>query len=287
MFEEKHAIHGGQGRVRSLFLDAMPAELRVMVYETLLVGSDPITALPGEQTDKMQGLDLSLLRVNRQIHDEAAAVFYCKNTICIRPGKGKDLCSGVPAPRYLHLVRHLKVEGLHRPDTPGKAWAKELGGLGEEEEGNHENERYLSTLTTLLPQLRGLHTLHLTITPPDRLSSKSVLAALLSLKQALPSMLASLAPSVPILLSFEFDDCYCRLHVSPELLARDCLLVVACQVLFWKSHLRVETMVRKARGGTLVEKGGRTDLGPLVGEGVGKVVETGKGVDGLIGRLVG
>ncbi|KAL5393635.1 hypothetical protein PMIN06_006814 [Paraphaeosphaeria minitans] len=282
MLEKGRSIQGVQERC--LFLDAMPAELRVMVYETVAAGSEPITALPRDHTNE---LDLSLLRVSRQIHDEAAAVLYCKNTICIRPGKGKDVCSGVPAPKYLHLVRHLKVEGLHHPDTPGKAWAKKQGGLGQEGDGNQENARYISTLTTLLPKLRNLHTLHLTITPPDRLSSKSVLTALLPLKNALPSMLANLAPAVPVLLSFEFEDCYCRMRVSPESLAKTCLLVLACQVLFWKSHLRFETMLREARDGKLVEGGGRADLGPLVGEGVGKVVETGKGVEGLIGTLVG
>ncbi|OAG05069.1 uncharacterized protein CC84DRAFT_1218456 [Paraphaeosphaeria sporulosa] len=204
----------------------MPAELRVMVYEALVVGSEPITVLREEQTNETHQLDLSLLRVNRQIHDEAAAVFYCKNTFCIRPGKGKDVCGGVPAPRYLHLVRHLKVEGFLHPDTPGKAWAKKQGGLGQDGDGNQENERYISILTTLLPQLRNLHTIHLTITPPDRLSSKSVLAALLPLKHALPSILASLSPLVPILLSFEFDDCYCRLRVSPEFLRKDCLVLL-------------------------------------------------------------
>jgi hypothetical protein len=123
------------------FLDAMPAELRVMVYELVLVGSEPVTALPQEQTGETQKLNLSLLRTNRQIHDEAAAVFYRKNTIRIRPGKGESLSSGVPAPRYCHLVRHLKVEGFHQPDTPGTKWAMKLGGLGEEEAASQENER--------------------------------------------------------------------------------------------------------------------------------------------------
>lgn len=78
------------------------------------------------------------------------------------------------------------------------------------------------------------------------------------------------------------------MRVSPEFLSKDCLLVAACQVLFWKSHLRVEKMVREARGGVLKGRDakGRTDLGSLVEKGVGRVVEVAGKVEGLLGQLV-
>lgn len=100
-------------------------------------------------------------------------------------------------------------------------------------------------------------------------------------------MLAKFGPAVPVLLSFEFDDCYYRLRVSPESLAKECLLVVTCRVMFWKSHMRVEKMMREGRGGKLVERCGRIDLRPLVGDGVCKLVEMRKGIDVMNGRLVG
>ncbi|KAJ4356051.1 uncharacterized protein N0V89_004078 [Didymosphaeria variabile] len=285
MSEKGNSNHGRLERC--FFLEALPAELRVMVYENLLVDSEPITASPREKLKEPMTLDLELLRTNRQIHDEAAAVFYSKNTISVRPDVMKIPSSGIPAPQYHHLIRHLKVEGLYCPNSPGKEWVKKFGGHGEERDGKQEAEEYVSTISTLLLQLRNLHTLHFTITPPDRISSTSVLAMLLPLQNALPSMLANFSPSVSILMSFEFDDCYCRMRVCPGFLAKDCLLVVACQVLFWKSHLRVEKMVREARGANLKGIDGRTDLGGLVGEGVEKVVETGWEVDGMIGRLAG
>ncbi|KAL1605432.1 hypothetical protein SLS60_004982 [Paraconiothyrium brasiliense] len=304
MSEKGDSNHGRQEQC--FLLEALPAELRVMVYENLLVNSEPITAPLREQLDDPTTLDLGFLCTNRQIHDEATAVFYSKNIISIRPHSMTIRSRGVPVPQYHHFVRHLKVEGLYCPDSLGKEWAKVLGDFGEEGNGNHKVNDYgkhssskidfearqlmkpiVSTLSTLLLRLRNLRTLHLTITPPDRISSKSVLAALLPLQNALPSILANVSPSVSILLSFEFEDCYCRMHVSPGFLVKDCLLVVACQVLFWKSHLRVEKMVMEARGAKLKETDGRTDLGVLVGEGVGKVVEAGRDVDGMIGRLVG
>lgn len=134
----------------------------------------------------------------------------------------------------------------------------------------------VSSLPTLLPTFPALHTLTLTITPPDALPSKSILASLLPLERALPALLASLPASLPVTLAFDFEDCFCRMRVEREQLRKDFLLVWACQVLFWKSHLRVEAMVRESRGGKLVVRKGRVDLGPLVGEGVAKVVEVGR-----------
>lgn len=138
-------LHGAQSRC--LFLDTMPAELRVMVYESLALNPEPITALPNAQSPS---LDLALLRANRQIHDEAAAVFYSKNTITLRPGArgSKLLCTGIPAEKYRHLVRHLRAEGLCRPASPGQTWARKQGGLGEDEEHNgvRANEEYSTSM---------------------------------------------------------------------------------------------------------------------------------------------
>lgn len=126
---------------RCLFLDDMPAELRVMVYETLVIGSEPIIAASHGKSDETRVPALSVLCVNRQIHDEAAAVFYARNTICVRPCN-KDGDIQIPAPRYHHLVRHLKIEGLYCPDSPGQEWARKLGGLGDEAAVNQAAEKY-------------------------------------------------------------------------------------------------------------------------------------------------
>ena len=51
---------------------------------------------------------------------------------------------------------------------------------------------------------------------------------------------------------------------------------MACKVLFWKSHLRVERAVREAEGEIFEISKGRVDLGALVGEGVEKLMERGR-----------
>lgn len=99
-----------------------------MVYEELLVCSRPLTTndcaepAPSEQT-----LDSKILGTNRQIHDEAAAVLYGKNTFCVGPRQGGGEEITTIAPRYRHLLRSLRVEVLY---CAGKA------AIPEEEERN-------------------------------------------------------------------------------------------------------------------------------------------------------
>ena len=106
------------------FLNRFPPELRLMVYEHLLVRSRPVTFAKSQHEEEAgEKLDLEILKVNRQIHDEAAAVFYGKNTLRIKPkvvtGKFETIAS-----RYRHLVRNLSVEVLHCPSGPTYGWEK-------------------------------------------------------------------------------------------------------------------------------------------------------------------
>ena len=104
------------------FLNSMPSELRLMVYEHLLVRPYPITS----NTSTKQPLPLGILSVNRQIHNEAAAVFYGKNMLRIEPARDGEKTGesgkGFIAPRYRPLVRSLSLEILHCPSNPALGW---------------------------------------------------------------------------------------------------------------------------------------------------------------------
>lgn len=146
----------------------------------------------------------------------------------------------------------------------------------------------MTFLTSLLGHTCNLHNLTLTITPPPQPSSKQILTALLPLQDScLPSIVSSLPLQTPPSLSFEFDDCYYRTRVDPAFLRENGVLLMACKVLFWKSHLRIEKAIKEAEGengaAKLSGKGGMTDLTNLVGGGVEALMERGRQVEGLMG----
>ena len=116
-----------------LFLEAFPPELRLMVYEYLLVCSQPLATKDcAEPFPSGRTLDSGILAANRQIHDEAAAVLYGKNTFCVSPKRGGEGGIVAVARRYRHLVRSLRVEVLY--------CAGETVKTNEEEEGCPEVE---------------------------------------------------------------------------------------------------------------------------------------------------
>jgi hypothetical protein len=57
------------------FLDKIPPELRLEIYRYVVVSDEPLRA-PASRGDGEHGLHLAILRVNRQIQDEATALFY-------------------------------------------------------------------------------------------------------------------------------------------------------------------------------------------------------------------
>lgn len=146
----------------------------------------------------------------------------------------------------------------------------------------------------LLSQSKNLTSLALTVTPPPY-PSKRIIAALLPLTScstasvssslsssslSFPDFFHSLPLTTPPVLHFDFKDCFHYSSFSSHLLQSNGVLLLACKVLFWKSHLRVERAVREAEGEVFETSKGRVDLGALVGEGVGKLMERGREVVG-------
>lgn len=82
------------------FLDKLPVEIRLEIYSYLLTFSHPLKlrqVIPGSR-------DLAILRINRQIHDEALSVLYDLNTIVVTRNGEPALIFATPSqpePSYL------------------------------------------------------------------------------------------------------------------------------------------------------------------------------------------
>lgn len=109
------------------FLDILPAELRLMVYEHLLVTQAPIRGQAARKR-KNYGLDLTIMRVNRQTYTESKAIFYGKNTFYVTSypdieqsakQQGSSECTSrfdpPLQPQHLPLIRHLELDLLYYP----------------------------------------------------------------------------------------------------------------------------------------------------------------------------
>lgn len=108
---------------KSPFLDMLPPELRLRVYDYLLVAEQPMKGVTARQHTRY-GLDTKILRVNKQIHAEARNAFFGKNTFYITslPSTSSDSDlegSGAFEPplqaRDLPLIRHLEIDPLYYP----------------------------------------------------------------------------------------------------------------------------------------------------------------------------
>ena len=94
---------------RCLFLEKLPAELRIRIYEELVGFDAPIKlrqVVPGAK-------DLPILRTNRQIYNEALSVLYEVNTIVVTRN---DFCKltdqRLKTPLRLDQARHLLMTSI-------------------------------------------------------------------------------------------------------------------------------------------------------------------------------
>lgn len=140
---------------KSPFLDMLPPELRLRVYDHLLVAPVPVKGTTARRTTRY-GLSTAILRVNRQIHAEARSAFFGRNTFYITSVPGAPSTdadgddeegSGAFEPplqiKDLALIRHLEIDPLF---YPGKRSAQ----LGGGKPACSAAERYVLNLTYLL-----------------------------------------------------------------------------------------------------------------------------------------
>ncbi|KAJ4369203.1 hypothetical protein N0V83_006288 [Neocucurbitaria cava] len=130
----------------------LSTELRINIYEHLLVSQIPLKGRTA-RLDEKYDLHTSILRVNKQIHDEARSVFFGRNTFYLtsmpplRPWKIYDYekeeireeeGSGAFEPplqlKDLPHVRHLHIDLLYYPKTTRSSTAKSYEYADEEEQ---------------------------------------------------------------------------------------------------------------------------------------------------------
>jgi hypothetical protein len=110
---------------------SLPPELRVRIYDLLLVRPIPIKGPHARRlASEKLSIDTAILRTNRQINLEARHVFFGRNTFSVNAlppaplldeDADPDLGSGAIEPPLqladLHLIRHLELDMLHCPPT--------------------------------------------------------------------------------------------------------------------------------------------------------------------------
>jgi hypothetical protein len=259
----------------SPFLDLLPPELRLRIYNHLLVAPTPISG-PHARRTTTYSLHTSILRVSRQIHLEARTVFFGKNTFRITsvPSTGEDTDSGAfeppLQPKDLPLIRHLEIDMLYYPSGPLRTapgprlgWTPVCAAA----------ERYVSSVTHLLgfvqPSLLGLRfvadarayaAVDSTSSSPseeeegsdgdgDALDVKKLLTAF-HIAEGSPrfnKLLAQMPLVRHVPVSFLFPECYFAGTLAKGDVASKSLFFLACQVVFARSEMRVEALLETLR----------------------------------------
>lgn len=135
----------------------------------------------------------------------------------------------------------------------------------------------VASLTSLLttytaPVEVQLRTLHLTANIPASSSAEKILISFIKCEQnrSFAQTLAAL-PLKQITVSFESPDCYYRCVVQPAVLWEKSLLLLACQVMYSQSRIRIAKMLSVFDDAKVEDEAenknegeGRTDLTPFI-----------------------
>ncbi|KAF3046097.1 hypothetical protein E8E12_011044 [Didymella heteroderae] len=257
----------------SPFLDLLPPELRIRIYEHLLVARTPLKGVVARRGSKY-GLSTSILRTNKQIYAEARATFFSKNTFYVSslppPVFTDDDVQGSGAfepplqAKDLPLIRHLQVDPLYYPKNlktqPGVAGWKPVCPAA---------ERYIMNLTHVLTFVRStlLSLSFKTDTRPYAGFSDEVFGALavgeidenlndsLDVKKILTSFhviegnlrfrkaVRELEAVRSIAVSFNFPESDFNFQVEKAELCKRGLLFLASQTIFARSEIKIKAML--------------------------------------------
>ncbi|KAJ4347528.1 hypothetical protein N0V95_005359 [Ascochyta clinopodiicola] len=255
---------------KSPFLDMLPPELRLRVYDYLLVADEPLRGISARRTTK-HGLDTKILRVNKQIYAEARNVFFGKNTFYVTsmPSQTDDDIEGSGAfepplqVKDLPLIRHLKIDPLYYPrklmTEPGVGGWKPICPAA---------ERYIMNLTHLLAFVKStlLSLSFNTDTRPYANFSDEVFGAFspedesideesLDVKKVLTGFhviegnrrftkaMSELTAVRSIPVAFSFPESDFNFNVEKNELCKRGLLFLACQTVFARSEIKIKAML--------------------------------------------
>ncbi|KAF2116862.1 hypothetical protein BDV96DRAFT_645266 [Lophiotrema nucula] len=267
------------------FLDKIPVEIRLQIYEYLVVANEPLKGRTARNGARY-GLSLPILRTNRQVYDEAQDLFFGKNTFYITSIPEDEISNKDKAnysvsenqqrfdpplhPQRWDQLRHLAVDLVYYPgktnsvDTPREARDSKPSDPGA--------TAYISSLTTLLSTTGPtLHSFTLTACVSESFCARKSLISFFICDRNAPFVHALAAiPLGAVPVKFEFPDCFYHVDVKPGLFVSKSILLLACQVMFCQSQVRIDRLLEAFEGdkvGRREEEGRveRMDLGPYIG----------------------
>src|SRR5690242_16569083 len=253
----------------SPLLDMLPPELRLRIYDYLLVADQPLKGVAARRNTRY-GLDTKILRVNKQIHAEARNAFFGKNTFYITslPSQSDDDLDGSGAfepplqARDLPLIRHLEIDPLFYPKK-----LKTEPGVGGWKPICPAAERFIMNLTHLLGFVKStLLSLSFTAdTRPYANFSDEMFGALASDDESLDDSLdvkkvltafhviegnvrfrnamSNLVAVRNVAVAFAFPESDFNYKVEKTELCNRGLLFLACQTVFARSEIKIKAML--------------------------------------------
>jgi hypothetical protein len=246
-------------QTHSPFLNILPAELRLRIYEQLLVSSEPLKGPIARQGTKYN-IQTAILRTNKQIYDEARPVFLGKNTFTITSvnpslntisnhSEEEEECSGAFEPPLQLVDLPLVRTGSWRPRCVGA-------------------ERYIISLSYLLGAV-GKSLLSLRLCADTRRYHSFLLenrdgegedeheGTEIDIRRTLTGFyvadgssrfraaLAKLSLISEVSLHYDFLEAYFDFVVQKEVLCRQSLVGLMGQVLVARSELRLKLALQE------------------------------------------
>ncbi|KAF2190510.1 hypothetical protein K469DRAFT_721385 [Zopfia rhizophila CBS 207.26] len=261
----------------SPFLE-LPAELRLSIYEYLVVANEPLQGRPAKE-NKAYCLSLAILRVNRQVYEEARSIFFGKNTFLItsvpEPNNGQTSPEGrgqfdPPLRRdRWQFIRHLTIDLLYYPTRP----------IREPRDDSSESWKpidpgaaaYIANLISILESCGPkLQSLRLAAKVDESFCARKSLTSFFMCERdrAFNRALATVALSeMPF--HFDFPDCFYHMEVNPKIFVTRSIFLLACQIMFCQSQVRIDRLLSAFENGRLVQNRApkeRTDLAPFVNQ---------------------
>lgn len=258
---------------RCRFLE-LPTELRLMIYDHLLVSYEPLESRDA-RNDKRYNLSFAILRVNQFVYHEASVLFYQNNIFNIsRPANSNagnfsandSNQINPPLPRHhWPFLRNISIDLMYTPETSQPeskdahwSWSRDDPGC----------VSYIRSLTSLLqlsgPQLRRLK---LTANATGSAFARKSLGSffICDRDRAFVRTLAALkVGTVPI--HFDFPDSYFHIEIDARAFLSRSILLMACQVMFCQSQARIDRLLatfgNELSASSLEAE--RMDLSPLV-----------------------
>lgn len=266
-----HSFLAMASTTKSPFLDMLPPELRLRIYDYLLVTDTTLKGVVARGTTRY-GLETKILRVNKQIYAEARNAFFGRNTFYVTslPNQTDDDTEGSGAfepplqVKDLSLIRHLVVDPLYYPKK-----LQTQPSVGGWKPVCPAAERYVMNLTHLLTLVEStlLSLSFNTDTRPyasfssemfDTLSSDDEgLDVALDVKKVLTAFhiieehsrfrkaVSDLHCVRDVAVTFNFPESDFNFNVEKRELCKRGLLFLACQTVFARSEIKIKAMLEE------------------------------------------